>query len=56
MSCRKPLNRRLIIVEGVYANYGDMAPLDKLYQLKEKYKYVGWADMQTMQLMMEIVQ
>jgi hypothetical protein len=24
----------------VYANYGDLAPLDKLYELKEKYKYV----------------
>jgi len=36
---KKPLNRRLIIVEGIYATRGDMAPLDKIYEIKEKYKY-----------------
>lgn len=36
---RKPLTRRFIIVEGIYANFGDLAPLDKIAQLKEKYKY-----------------
>lgn len=35
----KPLCRRWIVVEGVYANYGDLAPLDQLYRLKEQYKY-----------------
>lgn len=37
--CRKPLNRRFIIVEGIYKVSGDMAPLRKLYELKEKYKF-----------------
>jgi hypothetical protein len=32
---RKPLNRRFIVVEGVYANSGDLAPLDQLWPLKE---------------------
>lgn len=27
------------MVEGIYANYGDLAPLDKLIQLKKQYKY-----------------
>lgn len=36
---RRPLTRRWIIVEGIYANYGDIAPLDAIYQLKEKYKW-----------------
>lgn len=35
----KPLNRRFIAVEGIYANYGDVAPLDKIKELKEKYRY-----------------
>ena len=32
---RKPLNRRFIVVEGIYANYGDVAPLDAIRALKE---------------------
>lgn len=36
---KKPLCRRWIVVEGVYANWGDLAPLDQLYGIKEKYKY-----------------
>ncbi|KAI3430742.1 hypothetical protein D9Q98_009154 [Chlorella vulgaris] len=36
---RKPLNRRFIVVEGIYANSGDLAPLDQLMPLKEKYRY-----------------
>lgn len=36
---RRPLTRRFIIVEGIYANYGDMAPLDRIHVIKEKYKY-----------------
>jgi serine palmitoyltransferase len=30
--------RRFLVVEGLYANYGDIAPLDKLVDLKFKYK------------------
>jgi serine palmitoyltransferase len=29
----KPLNRRFIVVEGIYVNYGDIAPLDALVRL-----------------------
>lgn len=36
---RKPLNRRFIVVEGIYANSGDLAPLNALMPLKEKYRY-----------------
>ncbi|KAG2440045.1 hypothetical protein HXX76_004160 [Chlamydomonas incerta] len=36
---RRPLCRKLIIVEGIYANYGDLAPLDRIALIKEKYKY-----------------
>ena len=36
---KKPLCRKLVVVEGVYANMGDIAPLDKIYEIKEKYKY-----------------
>ena len=35
---RKPLNRRFIVVEGIYANFGDLAPLDAIAKLKKKYK------------------
>jgi hypothetical protein len=31
------LTRRFIIVEAVYANYGDLAKLDEIFKLKEKY-------------------
>lgn len=33
--CRKPLNRRFIVVEGIYANTGELAPLDGIKALKE---------------------
>ncbi|GIM13887.1 hypothetical protein Vretimale_16954 [Volvox reticuliferus] len=36
---RKPLCRKLIVVEGIYANYGDMAPLKSIWEIKNKYKY-----------------
>jgi serine palmitoyltransferase len=36
---KRPLNRRFIAVEGIYANYGDLAPLADIIKLKEKYKY-----------------
>ena len=32
---RRPLNRRFIVVEGIYANSGDLAPLDRIKPLKE---------------------
>lgn len=33
------LIRRFIVVEGISAYYGDLAPLAKLVELKKKYKY-----------------
>jgi len=36
---KTPENRRFIIIEGVYANYGDIAPLKEIVELKEKYKF-----------------
>lgn len=38
-AARAPLCRKMIVVEGVYANSGDVAPLQQLYRLKEAYKY-----------------
>ena len=35
----KKLHRRFVIVEGLYQNYGDITPLDKVVELKKKYKY-----------------
>jgi serine palmitoyltransferase len=35
----RPTNRRFIIVEGLYHNYGDFVPLDIIMKLKEKYCY-----------------
>eukprot|EP00112_Aurelia_sp_Birch-Aquarium-sp1_P005789 Seg1656.10 transcript_id=Seg1656.10/GoldUCD/mRNA.D3Y31 product="Serine palmitoyltransferase 1" protein_id=Seg1656.10/GoldUCD/D3Y31 len=32
------VTRRFLVVEGLYANYGDIAPLPKLIELKKKYK------------------
>lgn len=37
--CRKPLNRRFIVVEGIYKASGDLAPLDEIVTLKRKYKF-----------------
>lgn len=34
--CRKPLNRRYIVVEGIYVNAGDLAPLQAICALKYK--------------------
>jgi len=39
LKTKRPLTRRFIIVEGVYYNYGDVAPLDKIMELKRKYFY-----------------
>ncbi|KAI8976903.1 pyridoxal phosphate-dependent transferase [Pilobolus umbonatus] len=36
---KKRLTRRFIVSEGLSANYGDIAPLDKLVELKKKFKY-----------------
>jgi len=33
------LPRRLIVVEGLYYNYGDVCPLDKVVTLAKKYKF-----------------
>lgn len=35
----KKLNRRFIVTEGISAYYGDIAPLDKIVQLRHKYKF-----------------
>lgn len=39
MDRRTKLNRKYVVVEGIYANFGDLAPLDRIFALKEKYKY-----------------
>lgn len=36
---RATRQRRFIIVEGVYANYGDIAPLDEIVSLKNRYNF-----------------
>ncbi|KAI8645245.1 pyridoxal phosphate-dependent transferase [Parasitella parasitica] len=36
---KKRLTRRFIVSEGLSTNYGDIAPLDKLVELKKKFKY-----------------
>lgn len=33
------LNRRFIVVEGISQNLGDVAPLDEIFKLKERFKY-----------------
>jgi serine palmitoyltransferase len=35
----KPKRRKMIVVEGVYANSGDAAPLRAIWELKEKHRY-----------------
>jgi serine palmitoyltransferase len=35
----RPLNRRFVVVEGVYANTGEVAPLAAIAELKNKFKY-----------------
>lgn len=40
--CRRkkmPLSRRFILVEGLYAKYGDKCPLPEIIRIKHKYKY-----------------
>ncbi|KAF9214162.1 serine palmitoyltransferase component [Podila verticillata] len=36
---KRPMTRRFIVTEGLFQNYGDMAPLDKIIELKHTYKY-----------------
>lgn len=33
------MTRRFIVTEALFQNYGDIAPLDKIMELKHKYKY-----------------
>lgn len=35
----KALNRRFIVVEGIYQNSGRLAPLDEILKLKEQYQF-----------------
>ena len=35
----KPINRRFICCEGIYAKTGKMVPLDRVVELKRKYKF-----------------
>lgn len=39
LNCRLRLNRRFIVVEGISQNLGDIAPLDQIFKLKERFKY-----------------
>ncbi|KAI9101035.1 pyridoxal phosphate-dependent transferase [Phlyctochytrium arcticum] len=36
---KRPLTRRFIVVEGLYANHGDICPLPQLLELTAKYKF-----------------
>jgi serine palmitoyltransferase len=36
---KRPLTRRYIVIEGVYYNYGDICPLSKIIELRDKYCY-----------------
>jgi len=36
---RQPLNRRFIVCEGIYQNFGDVVDLKKVVELKDKYKF-----------------
>eukprot|EP01025_Chloroclados_australasicus_P008250 TRINITY_DN1287_c0_g3_i1.p1 TRINITY_DN1287_c0_g3~~TRINITY_DN1287_c0_g3_i1.p1 ORF type:complete len:563 (-),score=76.62 TRINITY_DN1287_c0_g3_i1:326-1945(-) len=36
---RKPLNRRFIVVEGIYFHRGDLCPLKEVLRIKDKYKF-----------------
>lgn len=37
--CRKPLNRRFIVTEGIFAATGELAPLKAIHDLKTRFKY-----------------
>ncbi|KAJ1566241.1 serine palmitoyltransferase component [Cladochytrium tenue] len=36
---KAPLTRRFIVVEGVYANHGDLCDLPRIVELKNRFKY-----------------
>eukprot|EP00761_Pharyngomonas_kirbyi_P012520 gb/GECH01012547.1/.p1 GENE.gb/GECH01012547.1/~~gb/GECH01012547.1/.p1 ORF type:complete len:500 (+),score=134.55 gb/GECH01012547.1/:1-1500(+) len=36
---RKPLERRFIVIEGLYLNRGDVAPLQDIVRLKDEYRF-----------------
>jgi len=37
LKTKRKLTRRFLVIEGVYQYYGDIAPLDKIMELKKKY-------------------
>lgn len=39
LAAKRPLTRRFILVEGIYAHLGDLCPLDKVFALKQRYQY-----------------
>lgn len=41
---QKPLRRRFIVTEGLFANSGDLAPLPQIVELKNRYKYRVFLD------------
>lgn len=41
---RSTPQRRFIVIEGLYRNYGDIAPLDKIVEFKRKYKWRIFCD------------
>lgn len=41
---KRKLTKRFIVVEGIYQNYGDICPLDKLVELRKKYCYRLYLD------------
>ena len=36
---KKPLNRRFVVIEGVYQNTGELAPIKEIVRIKNKYKF-----------------
>ncbi|KAI9594108.1 serine palmitoyltransferase [Syncephalis fuscata] len=36
---KRSLTRRFVVTEGIFQNYGDIAPLPELVRLKKQYKY-----------------
>jgi len=36
---KKKVYRKFVVIEGLYVNYGDLAPLDEIIKLKDQYKF-----------------